>query len=155
MNLLFKRKHIYKPKLTADKVQHKLSYICNRRFEDYSVDLIGNVHPDGSFELTNKWGFTEKEWIENRQAYLQGGLKETDNAALVEIKLRPNIIFICLFYIGLILLGLELCNLKVLPLSIKELRIGIIAFYQLVLIIMMIRVTNSLRNRFERLMQLN
>ena len=155
MNLLFKRKHIYRPQLPAEQVHCQLKYICNRRFEDYSIDLIGNVNADGSFEITNKWGFTEKEWIENREAYLRGGLKQTNNAPMVEINLRPNIIFIILFYAGLAVVALELCNLKVLPFQMKEVRIGVIAGYQLLIIGLIIRVTNALRSRFEQLMQLN
>jgi hypothetical protein len=74
---------------------------------------------------------------------------------MVEINLRPNIIFIILFYAGLAVVALELCNLKVLPFQMKEVRIGVIAGYQLLIIGLIIRVTNALRSRFEQLMQLN
>lgn len=155
MNLLFKRKLVYTPQLPAEQVEYKLHYICNRRFDDFSVDLVGYVKPDGSFELTNKWGFTEKRWIENREAYLQGGIRQQGEQAAVEVKLRPNIIFIILFYLGVLLLTLELCSIKLLPVATREIRLVVLSIFMVVVTVLIVRATNTLRGRFERLMQLN
>ncbi len=155
MNLLFNRTHVYNYNHPQEYVQHKLKYICNRRFEDFSVDLIGNVKSDGSFELTNKWGFTNTTWLENREAYMRGGLKYTNGKPAIVVRLRPNIIFTTLFYIGLLLLVLELCGIKILPLPQMAMRVSILAVWEIAVAIFIIKATSSLRNRFERLMQLN
>lgn len=138
-----------------ERVQYKLKHLCNRRFEDYSVDVIGKAKSDGSFELTNKWGFTQSSWLENREAYMHCGIKQKEGHAALEINLRPNIIFTILFYAALLMLVLELCHIKILPFQSMVIRIAILVFLQLLTAFFIFRVTTSLRTKFERLMQLN
>ena len=155
MNLLFRRKFVYTPQLPAEQVQHKVQFICNRRFDDYATNLIGYVKPDGQFKMTHKWGFTEKRWIENRDAYLYGGIRREGELAAVEVNLRPNILYIILFYIASLLFLLELLSVRLIPLASKEIRLAVLGALVMLATAFIVRATNQLRNRFEHLMQLN
>lgn len=155
MNLLFRRKIVYTPKLPPEQVHHKVQFICNRRFDDYATDLIGYVRPDGHFKMTHKWGFTEKRWIENRDAYLYGGIRREGEQAAVEVNLRPNILYIILFYTGLLLFVLELLSVRLIPLATRDVRLTILGVVVLLAMALILRATNQLRSRFEQLMQLN
>jgi len=155
MKIFFHRKHKYHVPQPSDQVQKKLRFITTRRYEDYSIDIVGRLEPDGRFELMHKWGITNTEIVENRRAYLQGLLSENHNGSCLEISLRPNIIFIIAFYITFLLLALEVSGINLIPYFTKSIKIILLCGVNLVMLAIIFVSINSLKKRFERLMQLN
>ncbi len=153
--MIFYRKHRYHLPHPSEQVQDKLRFITTRRYEDYSVDIVGRLEPDGRFELMHKWGITNTELIENRRAYLQGSLSENNNGSCLEISLRPNIVFVICFYISLALLIAEVVGVSLIPFLSKPVKIIALCCINSVLLGIMFISINSLKKRFERLMQLN
>jgi hypothetical protein len=155
MNLFFHLRQKYYVPHPTEQVQKKLRFITNRRFEDYSIDVVGKLEPDGRFELMNKWGITNTPLIENRRAYLQGHLAHSNEGSCLEIRLRPNVIFIVSFYISLLLLVLEVYNISIIPHFSKLTKLAILGSLNLILITLIVLSVHSLKKRFEQLMQLN
>lgn len=154
MNILFHRKHTYHLPHPTEQVQNKLRLITTRRYEDYSIDIVGRLEPDGRFELMNKWGITNTELVENRRAYLHGRLADSRNGSYVEISLRPNIVFIIFFYVSLAFLLLEVSGVSLIPYFSKPVKVIALCGINLVLLTVMFLSINGLKKRFERLMQL-
>jgi hypothetical protein len=140
--------------MPLEKVEYKLRYITTRRYEDYSIDIIGKFEKNGKFHLTNKFGLTNVSWIENRRAYLEGRVRNLNEGAQIEIKLRPNKVLIILFYISILLFFGALAGLRI-PFLSRLSALTIILIFSLILLITMFVFTNALKKRFERLMQLS
>jgi len=154
MNIFFHRIHKYFIGLPKEQVHQKLKHVTTRRFEDYSIDVIGSLKEDGSFMLTNKFGITKTKLVENRRAYMRGSLVQKNEKTVVEVNTRPNIILIVLFYLTIALFILELLNFPFYSYATKAMRIGLLLIISLVLVTLMIFFTEQLKNRFERVMQL-
>jgi hypothetical protein len=155
MKMIFYRKHRYHLPQPSEQVQNKLRFITTRRYEDYSIDIVGRLEPDGRFELMHKWGITNTELVENRRAYLQGILTENKDGSYLEISLRPNIVFIISFYLTLLLLTLEVFGFNIVPYLSKPVKIIALCGVNLLLLGIIFVSVNSLKKRFESLMQLN
>jgi hypothetical protein len=155
MKILFRQKYKYQLQLSQEQAEKKLRYITTRRFEDYSIDVVGSFGNDGRFELMNKWGLTNTELIENRRAYLEGNLASNERGTFLEVSLRPNIVFVVAFYIALLLLLCELLSVSLIPFLSPGIKIICLAFFKLFLLAIMIFSVNELKKRFERLMQLD
>lgn len=155
MKVFFRQKYRYQLQLSQEQAEKKLRYIITRRFEDYSIDVVGHFGNDGRFELMNKWGITDTELIENRRAYLEGCLNSNEGGTFLEIDLRPNIVFIVAFYLTLLLLLFELLSISIIPFFTPAVKIIGLASFNLLLLAVMILSVNGLKKRFERLMQLN
>ena len=154
MKIFFRQKYKYQLQLSPEQAEKKLLYITTRRFEDYSIDVVGSFD-DGKFELMNKWGLTDTALIENRRAYLEGSLKAHGSDTFLEITLRPNIVFVISFYISLFLLLCELSSVSLIPIFSSGIKIICLASFNLLLLAVMILSVNELKKRFERLMQLD
>jgi hypothetical protein len=155
MKILFKQKYNYQLQLSQEQAEKKLRYITTRRFEDYSIDVVGSFGNDGKFELMNKWGLTNTELVENRRAYLEGNLISNERGTFLEVSLRPNIVFIVAFYISLLLLLCELLSVSLIPFFSTGIKIICLASFNMLLLAVMILSVNELKKRFEKLMQLN
>lgn len=152
--LLFKRTHAYQLDIPFNDAESKLKFIITRRFDDYSIDVIGGLGKDGSFSLTNKWGLANINWVENRPAYLTGALSKNEEATLVEIKIRPNIVFVVFFYLLMALLVIEVLSLETLLQVPSEIKIVGVLLFSLILLLVMFVCTNGLKRKFEQLMHI-
>jgi len=154
MKILFRQKYKYQLQLSPEQAEKKLLHITTRRFEDYSIDVVGSFG-DGKFELMNKWGLTDTELVENRRAYLEGTLQANESGTFLEIRIRPNVVFVISFYISLFLLLCELSSVSLIPFFSSGIKIICLASFNLLLLAVMILSVSELKKRFERLMQLD
>jgi hypothetical protein len=155
MFILFHQKYKYELPHPTEQLQKKLHFITNRRYEDYSIDVVGRLEPDGRFELMNKWGITNTELVENRRAYLRGYVSDNNTGSYMEIKLRPNIVFIVCFYVFLALLVIEGVGVNLVPFLSKPITLAILTALTAGMFVLILLSVNGLKKRFEQLMQLN
>jgi hypothetical protein len=153
MNFLFRTTSTYHVDLPYEQVEARLKYITTRRYEDYSIDLVGQLDKEGKFPLTHKWGITNLRWIENRYAYLIGELRQKDEGTEVRICIRPNLVLIVLFLLGMVCLFAVLFNLKISALT-KELKLLTLIGFNLLVFWLMIICSKGLKKRFEELMRI-
>lgn len=154
MNIFFHQIHKYFIGLPKEQVQQKLKYVTTRRFDDFSIDIIGSLKDDGSFSLTNKFGISNTKLVENRLAYMRGNVVQNNEETVVEVNTRPNIILIILFYLTLLLFVIELFNLPLFGYASKGIRLSLLFIFSSALVMLMIYFTTQLKKRFERVMQL-
>ena len=153
MDLIFRRKDVYTVHAPMSEVEYRLRYIINRRFDDFSIDLIGWFNSHG-FQLTHKWGLLESRWLEDRPAYMNGHLLDGNDATRIEVRTRPSKVFVLLFYIFLFFFAWELSGMRPflqLPLPWKA---ALLILPVILLFSIMQRSTYRLKRRFEELMQI-
>ena len=151
---LFKRKHTYHGPEPVDETHRLLRRIITRRFDDFSVDVIGGLGPDGSFALTHKWGIIKTKWPENRPAYLKGRLQPKEKDTMIEVTIRPNIMLISLFYVFGFIFLFELSGMENFIPCPWLLKVSIPLVINMVIFMMITSSISGLRKRFERQMRL-
>ena len=154
MDIFFTHKHKYTVNDTVDNVQANIESITDRRWYDFSNNITGRLNKDGSFKLTHKWSFAVMGWIENSPAYLSGTLTVDNNKTIIDTTLRPNSAFVMFFYILTVLFVCELLEIDTFIQGPKTFKLLFFPFFNLILFGLMKMFTTGLRNRFERLLQL-
>jgi len=154
MKLLFYHRQSYTVARPAQEVQNRLLWIVNRRWEDYSMDLVGRMYNRGEFSLQSKWAWTSIQWIDNNPGRIQGRLIEDCDATKIHIITRPNQLLVGLFYFFLFLLGVELVTREtVIPLP-YNVKIAFLAGVNFILVFLILVFRNGVKKRFEELMEL-
>jgi hypothetical protein len=157
MNLLFQHSHKYDIDRPAEQVEARLRSIVTRRWDDYSMDIVGFIKKDGQFCITNKWGITRKfRGLDNKAAHMTGqllaGTNETRTA--LKIKTGPNRSLVVLFYILLAISLIEFLGVEPLVPVHSYIKSGFFLATSLVLLLLLQSHKRALINRFEDLMQL-
>src|SRR5678816_462083 len=120
MSMLFHHRHTYVVNRSPDQVATRLKQIVTRRWEDYSVDLVGRLNDEGNFSLRSKWPLVNVQWIDNNPGRIQGMLVQSSSGTQIKIVTTPNQVLVGCFYATLILLFFEIFGLEnVVPLSQK------------------------------------
>jgi len=154
MMLLFHQKQTYVVQRPVDQVETRLKWIVTRRWEDYSMDLVGRLYTGGEFSLRSKWAWTSIQWIDNNPGRIKGILEGDQQQTRICIIARPNQLLVGLFYLFLGLLALEIAGMEnIIPLS-KNVKIAFLAGVNFILALLIILFRNGIRKRFEELMQL-
>ena len=154
MNLLFHHKHTYIVDRPIEQVQTRLKWIVTRRWEDYSMDLVGRIYKNDCFSLKTKWGFTNITWIDNNAGHIQGNLAAAPEGTKIRITTTPNKLLVTLFYLAAALLCVVAIDVEnIIPLA-KNLKIAFLVGVNSILILLIILFRNGVRKRFEELMQL-
>ena len=154
MKLFFYHKQTYVVNRPIEQVETRLKWIVTRRWEDYSMDLVGRLYQGGEFSLRSKWAFTSIQWIDNNPGHIQGLLQPVQNGTHISITARPNKFLVASFYFFLFLLLIEVLKLENILLFDRNLMIAFLAGVNSVLLVVIILFRNGLRKRFEELMQL-
>ena len=155
MKLFFYHKHTYVVDRPVEQVETRLKWIVTRRWEDYSMDLVGRLYHGGEFSLRSKWAWTNIQWIDNNPGHIQGVLIPSEKHTKISITTRPNKFLVALFYIFLALLVLEITVLgNLIPLE-KNLKIAFLTGANFILLLLILLYRNGVRRRFEELMQLS
>ena len=156
MNLLFQSSHHYTIDRPSDQVEGKLRSIVTRRWDDYSMDVVGFLKRDGSFCITNKWGITRKyRGIDNKGAHITGKLKGDATNTSLKITTGPNRLLLTLFYLSLSLSLFEFSGLESMIPVHPYIKSGLFLLTSLLLLFFMFSHKKSLITRFEDLMQLH
>jgi CBS domain containing-hemolysin-like protein len=154
MDIFFTIRHRYLVNDTVDNVLAKIESIIDRRWYDFSENITGRLNSDGSFKLTHKWSFAVIRWIENSPAYLSGTITADGNKAIIDTTIRPNSGLVMFFYLLTILFVCELVGINTFIQGPKTYKLLFFPFFNLILFVLMKMFTTGLRNRFERLLQL-
>ncbi len=154
MDLLFTRKYKYTKYDSIENVREEIKSITKRKWYDSSDNIAGKLEEDSSFQFTHKWSFSFTRWIEKSSAYLNGQLKSEDNKTSIQIRLRPNSMFVLTFYILAIVFLYNLFQPNALTDEDAILKLFFIAFFNLLLYTMMMVFTSGLRKNFERALHL-
>jgi hypothetical protein len=155
MNLLFHHKQTYVVNQPVEEMQSRLRWIVTRRWEDYSMDLVGRLYQEGKFSLRSKWPLVNIEWIDNNPGYIRGVIAASSEGTEIKMVIRPNKILVALFYIATALLCLEIANLESLIPVAKNLKIAFLAGVNVILLPVIIIFRDGVRKRFEELMRLS
>jgi hypothetical protein len=154
MKLLFYHKQTYTIDQPVEQVQTRLQWIVTRRWEDYSMDLVGRLYDGRNFSLRSKWTWSNIEWIDNNPGHIRGELLPEADRTRIRIITRPNKVLVGLFYFFLLLLLAELIHIEhILPFA-TNIKIAFLAGVNSVLLVLILLFRNGLKRRFEELMQL-
>ena len=152
--LFFKKSHSYVVDRPAEQVQSKLRWIITRRWDDFSVDIIGRMTQDGKLNLTGKWNLTHIKWIENSPGYIDGHIIPSNNRTSIQITTKPNRLLVCLFYAIMILFAIEATGLEnFIPIE-RKMKLAFLLALAGMLLSAIVILKNNIRKRFEVLMQL-
>jgi len=154
MDIFFTHRYKYIVNDTVDNVRANIESITDRRWYDFSDNITGRLNADGSFKLTHKWSFAVIRWLENSPAYLSGTLTGDGNKTVINTTLRPNSGLVFFFYLLAILFLCEVIGINTLIQGPKSFKLLFLPFFNLILFGLMKMFTTGLRNRFERLLQL-
>jgi hypothetical protein len=155
MNFLLVRKYRYVAPKSIDDVIEDFGRITNQKWYDFSENIHGRLNPDNTFWLTEKWSFVYIQGLPyNYLSYINGKLQKDNTNTIIEISLRPNFILVFFLYLIGLFFVLELTGVKIMaetPIILTIL--GLLSFEFILFSIALIS-TNRLRNRFERILQL-
>lgn len=154
MFLFFKKSYNYIVDRPAEQVQSKLRWIITRRWDDFSVDIIGRMSGDGKFNLTGKWNLTPIKWIENSPGYIDGHIIPSNNRTNIQITTKPNRLLVCLFYLTMILFVVEVAGLENFVQIERKIKVTFLLILTILLLTTIIILKNNIRRSFEVLMQL-
>ncbi len=154
MKLFFYHKQTYVVNRPVEQVQTRLNWIVTRRWEDYSMDLVGRLYNGEEFSLRSKWAWTSLQWIDNNPGHIQGRLLPGAQGTKITITTRPNKMLVGLFYFFLMLLLLEIVSLENLIPIAKNIKIAFLAGVNFILVMLIILFRNGIKKRFEELMDL-
>lgn len=155
MDILLTQKYRYTLNNSLESVRNDFSKITNARGYDFANNITGTLNADNSFRLTHKWTFG---YIRapggNSFVYLKGTITSEGAKTIINTTLRPNIGLTFFFYLMGALFLSELFGIKTI---LEGPRIPIILtllLFELIIGGLIIMMTNGLRKRFERILQL-
>ena len=154
MSLLFHHRKTYDVDRPVEQVQTRLKQIVTRRWEDYSMDLVGRLTDEGSFSLRSKWPLVNVQWIDNNPGYIQGMLVKSLDGTKIQTVTRPNKLLVGCFYATLALLLLEIAGVETIIPVAKKIKVAVLVAMNVILITLIILFRNGIKRRFEELMGL-
>lgn len=155
MFLFFKKRHSYTVDRTPEQVQSKLKWIITRRWDDFSVDIIGRMTQDGRFNITGKWNITPFKWIENSPGYIDGHIIPLNERTSIHITTKPNRFLVFLFYLVAASLVIEVSGLETFIAIERKVKVTLLLVLATLLLTAIVILKNNIRRSFEVLMQLN
>lgn len=141
---------------SIENVHAEIKSILRLPWYDYSENITGKLYDDGSFRFWPKWTFASLNVIgfPKNLAYLTCTLKEVDSKTFIQTIARPNYGMVSAFYLMIILLLAKLTGINTFfDVSFEKMAV-VFLIMGIVLAALMVMGAVSLRNRFERLMQL-
>jgi len=153
MDIFFNQKNTYNLKLPVEDVRENIQSITTRKWYDFSENISSHMTDKGNYIFTHKWSFFYSTGNEQSPAYLKVKLIKGDASTKIETLLRPNVTFVIVFYLIIVLFFFELSGSTL----IDGPRVAILIFlpvFDLIIFGLMILFTSGLKNKFERIMQL-
>ena len=154
MDILFTRRYKYTTHNSVDDVRADVEAIIDRRWYDFSVNMTGRFKSDGSFIFTHKWSLAIIRWVETSPAYLNGTISSEDSKTIIETSVRPNSLFVLLFYLFIALFLVQLVGRSIIIGESKSVSLIYFLVFGLILFGFMQLFTIGLKNRFERLLRI-
>lgn len=155
MNVLFSIRNNYIIYDSFDNAYSQLADILNKPWYDFSENIAGTLSEDGRFKLSPKWqlGSLKVFGMMGDATYLIGRFREENGKIIIEATTRPNYALVASFYFLFLLLLLRIARVNLIegPLSLFALMVlALCTIHAAIMVTGVVR----LRNRFERLMQL-
>jgi hypothetical protein len=155
MDILLTQKYKYTLNNSLEDVRNDFSKITNASGHNFLNNITGTLNADNSFRLTHKWTFGYIRGLGGSSfVYLKGTITSEGAKTIINMTLRPNIgLTILLYFIGV----LFLCEIFGVKTMLEGPRIPIILtllLFELIIGGLILMMTNGLRNRFERILQL-
>ena len=154
MNILFTQRYKYTINEDIDNVRDDIESIINKRCYDFSVNMKGRFKSDGSFLLTHKLSLAIIRCVETSPAYLTGTLSFKDNKTTIDTSVRPNSLFVGLFYLMIILFVCELFGNSMFIGESKTFSLIFFPLFSILLFGLIKLFTIGIRKKFERLLHL-
>jgi hypothetical protein len=156
MNFLFAKKYTYSVNRSTDDVIEDFVKLTNRKWYDFSENITGYLNPDNTFKLTHKWAFGYVSgFFDNTLVSLTGKLQKNNNETIIEATLKPNFVLVLFLYLIALLFFLEMTGTTKIIEGPKIFTLLFLPFLWLILFGIISFMTNSLRKRFERLLELH
>jgi hypothetical protein len=154
MSLLFHHRQTYDVHRPVEQVQTRLKQIVTRRWEDYSMDLVGRLNEEGNFTLRSKWPLVNVEWIYNNPGAIEGMLIKSSGGTQIKTVTTPNKLLVGFFYGTLALLVLEISGLEtIIPIA-QKIKVAMLVTLNVIVFTLTILFRNGVKRRFEELMGL-
>jgi hypothetical protein len=154
MYLLFHDRQTYVTDRPVEQVESRIKQIVTRRWEDYSMDLVGRLYEEGKFSLRSKWPLVNIQWIDNNPGYIQGRLVESTAGTQIKTITAPNKILVGCFYAILALLAIEIAGLDtIIPIA-QKVKVAFLIAMNIIVLTLILVFRNGIRKRFEELMGL-
>lgn len=154
MDFLFNSKREYKVFAPLDTVRQNITSVITRHWIDFSENLNGNFINDTEFIITPKWSLAIIRWLERDLTYLKGRLEAVSNQTTITITIRPNSIFVIMFYLFIILSVLEPLNGVFINEINATLKLLFFPLFAVIILSVILFSTYRMRRRFERLLNL-
>jgi hypothetical protein len=156
MNAFFTIRNTYLVDDSIDNVSSMIAGLLDRRWYDFSENISGKLQDDGSFKLSPKWtlGFLSVFGMSQDMTYLIGQIKQEGNETIIATSTRPNYALVAAFYLPLVMLFIKAFGLDIFIQGTWPQLLLVIPMPCFVLAMIMVFSVFRLRNRFERLMQL-
>jgi hypothetical protein len=154
MSLLFNHRKIYVVDRPVEQVATRLKQIVTRRWEDYSMDLVGRLNDEGSFSLRSKWPLVNVQWLDNNPGHIQGMLVPSSAGTHIKTITRPNKLLVGCFYATLALLLLEVTGVETIIPVAQKIKVAVLVTLNVALLTLIIIFRNGIKRRFEELMEL-
>ena len=155
MSLLFHHRKTYDVDRPVEQVQTRLKQIVTRRWEDYSMDLVGRLNEEGNFTLRSKWPLINVEWIDNNPGAIEGMLVKSSDGTQIKTVTIPNKILVGFFYATLALLILEICGLETIIPVAQKIKVAALVVLNVIILTLVLLFRNGIKRRFEELMGLS
>jgi len=156
MNVLFSVTNKYVIHASSKDISSELKEMLNRKWYDFSENVSGVMNHDGSFKLSPKWtlGYINVFGIPQNFTYLNGQIKSERGKTIIETTTRPNYAIVFAFYFVVLLLLLKVFGVALFIQGTVSDFLFVIPPVLVVMAAMMIFGVVRLRNRFERIMEL-
>lgn len=154
MNIFFTTRHQYVVYDSIENVRDEIKSVINRKSLNFSRNLTGRFYSDTEFIATPKWSFAIIHWIETDLTYLKGKLANDLEKTIIHVTVRPNSIFVILFYIFAALSFSQLVGISRIGNDDPVFRFLFFPLFVIIVTSLMIFSTNRLRVRFERHLRL-
>jgi hypothetical protein len=154
MNFLFTHTNRYFSHEPIKNVSEKLKELTRKPWYDAAPNLAGRFNSENSFTLTSKWSILSIGWIERSNAYLRGTLSDYNDGTRIEVSVRPNSVFVILFYALIMLFTFEVFGMTVAEGPVW-LKLGLYVMFCLILLFCMRLFVESLKIKLEKFLNLS
>ena len=150
MDFLFNKKYTYLVNESIDNVRENIQAVLSRKWYNFSSNLTGRIRPDGSYILTPKMAFSNINWFESSPAYLRVKLSREGDKTKIETLVRPNSGLVIIFYLLILIFGLELVGVNVFE-GPKVYSLLFLPLFVLIIFGLITVYPNTLKRKFEKI----
>jgi hypothetical protein len=154
LNLFFETTTDYYTNRSVDSVQSDIKKITTKKWKNFSENITGTFDGESSFKLSQKWSLIQIGWFESMPSYISGTISIEGNKTKVTTSLRPNPMFVLLFYTFIVFFICELFGVETFLNGSTTLNLISFTIFTALMYFCIRFFTARLKKRFERLLKL-